>query len=90
MVNNTLNVPDMQKATTLNVDENILSKDYINQSKEGCPTVMFYDRLLPDLGQTISKMSPSTSLIIGSTTFGEVGTPRFQFLTMTDEDLEKN
>ncbi len=57
----TVHVPEHQKAQILNLDESCLSMDGNTQQSGGCPSVTFYDGLLPVLGMIVSKMSQSST-----------------------------
>ena len=74
-------IPKEQLARILNIDETCLVMDGSSSQRGGRPAVIFTTNSLPNLGNATIKNSVSSTMITGSTPYGESLPPHFQFGT---------
>ena len=74
-------IPDKQLKRIINLDETCLCFDGNNGNRGGRPSATFYNPHLPSVGKTALKGGKTTTLITGSSAWGEPIPPHFQFQT---------
>ena len=74
-------IPQQMLRNILNFDETSLSLDGSTLTRGGRPAVVYQDHRLPQLGKSTSKTSQTTTMITGSSAWGEALPPHFQFMS---------